>query len=435
MDDLLIQNGRVIDPANGVDEIRDVLVVNGRIADAASGPAAGSGAGDDQAPAVRRMDARGRVVCPGLIDIHVHLREPGRSDKETIESGTQAAARGGFTSVVCMPNTTPPADNAGTVEYVKARAREKGIVNVFPSGAITVGLKGEQMAEIGSLKRAGVVAITDDGHCVQNNEIMRRSIEYAKMFELAVLDHCQDFALSSDGVAHEGYWSMILGLRGWPAIAEEIIVARNCLLAEFCEWKVHMQHVSSKGSVRILHDARRRGAMVSGEVCPHHIALTDESIKGYDTNFKMNPPLREKDDVEALLQGIADGVIEILASDHAPHCSFEKEVEFDDAPFGVIGLETELGIFLTELVHKKVIPLPKMIAMFTVHPARLLGLDRGALGVGAKADITILDPDREWVVDREQSASQSRNTPFHGRPLKGKAVTTIVGGKVVWEEG
>jgi len=425
MTSLLIQNGRVVDPANAVDEVRDVLVVNGKIADPSQ---------PYDSSSLKKIDARNRVVCPGLIDMHVHLREPGRSDRETIESGTQAAARGGFTSVVCMPNTTPPADNAGTVEYIKARAREKGAVNVLPTGAITVGLNGEQMAEIGSLKLAGVVAITDDGHCVQSNEVMRRAIEYAKMFELPILDHCQDYSLSADGVMNEGYWSMALGLRGWPAIAEEIMVSRNCLLAELCDWKVHMQHLSSAGSIRILREARQRGTKVSGELCPHHIALTDESLKGYDTNFKMNPPLRTQRDVNALLEGVADGVIEVLASDHAPHCSFEKEVEFDDAPFGIVGLETELGLFLTRLVHQKVISLSKMISMLTINPARVLGLDRGTLSVGAPADITIIDHEREWTVNGERFASLSRNTPFHGWILKGKAVTTIVDGRIVWQE-
>jgi len=421
---LLIQNGHVIDPANGVDEVRDVLVIDGRIA--ASGQKNGA--------KPKTIDAKGLVVSPGLIDIHVHLREPGRSDKETIESGTKAAARGGFTSVVCMPNTTPAVDNAGTVEYIKARAREKGSVNVFPTGAITMGLKGEQMAEIGALKSAGVVALTDDGHCVQNNEIMRRAIEYAKMFQLPIMDHCQDYQLSADGVMNEGYWSMSLGLRGWPNIAEDIIVSRNCLLAEMCDWKVHMQHLSSANSVEILRAARKRGAPVSGEVCPHHIVLTDESLKGYDTHFKMNPPLRTQKDIDALLQGIADGVIDILASDHAPHCTFEKEVEFDDAPFGILGLETELGLFLTSLVHKKVVSLPKMIAMLTANPARLLGLDRGTLSAGAPADITLIDPDKKWTVNRDQFASLSRNTPFHGWELKGKAVATIVAGQVIWQD-
>lgn len=422
MNSILIQKGRVIDPANNVDAVRDVLIIDGRVADVGS---------TTRPSRLATYDAGGKVVCPGFIDIHVHLREPGRADKETIESGTKAAARGGFTTVVCMPNTSPPVDQAGTVEYIKARAREKGVVNVLPTGAITVGLKGEQMAEIGSLKRAGVVAISDDGHCVQSNEIMRRAIEYAKMFQLPVMDHCQDYTLTADGVMNEGYWSMALGLRGWPAIAEEIIVSRNCLLAEMADWKVHMQHLSSGGSVRILRDARRRGVKVSGEICPHHIALTDESLKAYDTNYKMNPPLRTRRDIEGLLEGVADGTIEILASDHAPHCSFEKEVEFDDAPFGILGLETEVGIFLTELVHKKVIPLPRFVAMYTANPAALLGIDRGTLGVGAPGDVTILDPDEEWSVDRDQSASLSRNTPFHGWKLKGRAVATIVGGRKV----
>jgi dihydroorotase len=425
MNALLIRNGRVVDPANQVDEARDVLVVDGKIAERSSLPR-------DIKP--EEFDARGRVVCPGLIDIHVHLREPGRSDQETIESGTRAAARGGFTTVVCMPNTKPPADNAGTVEYIKARVREKGIVQVLPTGAITIGLQGEQLAEIGSLKRAGVVAITDDGHCVQNNEIMRRVIEYAKMFELPVLDHCQDYTLTADGVMHEGSCSMSLGLRGFPAIAEEIIVSRDCLLAELANWKVHMQHLSTEGSIRILREARQRGIQVSGEVTAHHLALTDEAVRSFDSNVKMNPPLRSQRDIEALRQGIADGVIEILVSDHAPHCSYEKEVEFDYAPFGIVGLETELGIFLTELVHKKVISLSKMIAMLSVNPARLLGIDRGTLKVGAPADITILDPDREWTVNRDEFASLSRNTPFHGWKLRGKAVATIVGGKIVWQE-
>jgi dihydroorotase len=425
MGSLLITNGRVIDPANQVDQVRDILMIDGKIVDVGS---------QTMPKNVHSIDATGKVVCPGLIDIHVHLREPGGSAKETIETGAKAAARGGFTTVVCMPNTSPAVDNAGSVEYIKARAREKAVVNVLPTGALTVGLKGEQMAEIGSLKNAGVVAITDDGHCVQNNEIMRRVIEYAKMFELPVMDHCQDYALAADGVINEGYWSMALGLKGWPSIAEEIIVARNCLLAELADWKVHMQHLSAAGSVRILKEARSRGVPVSGEVCPHHIALTDETIKGYDTNFKMNPPLRTKRDIDALLQGIADGTIEILASDHAPHSSFEKEVEFDYAPFGILGLETELGLFTTELVHKKVISLPKMIAMLTINPAKLLNLPIGNLSLGSAADITIMDPDREWIVDKNQFASLSRNTPFDGWKLKGKATTTIVAGKVVWKE-
>ncbi|MDD2707195.1 MAG: dihydroorotase [Verrucomicrobiae bacterium] len=425
MNALIIRHGRVVDPANQIDEARDVAVVDGRIADLRDIP-------PEAKP--EEVDAKGLVVCPGLIDMHVHLREPGRADQETIASGTRAAAHGGFTTVVCMPNTKPPADTAGTVEFIKAHARDKGVVHVVPTGCITIGSQGEQLAEIGSLKRAGVAAITDDGHCVQNNEIMRRAIEYAKMFSLPVLDHCQDANLSASGVVNEGYWSTALGLHGWPAIAEEIMVSRDCMLAELADWKLHIQHVSTAGSVRIVREARDRGVRVSAEVTPHHLALADETVKSYDTNLKMNPPLRSARDVEALRQGIRDGVIEVLASDHAPHCSYEKEVEFDYAPFGIVGLETELGIFATELVHKGVISLSRMIAMLTINPARILQLDAGTLGKGAVADITLMDPDREWVVNRDEFASLSRNTPFHGWKLKGKAVMTIVAGRIVWRE-
>lgn len=418
---LWIRGGRVIDPASKIDEVRDLFVHNGKIA-------------DSKPEGAQEIDAKGMVVAPGLIDIHVHFREPGQTNKETIESGSKAAARGGFTSVVCMPNTSPPIDNAGTVEFIKARVRDEAVVNVYPSGGITVGLAGEEMTQMGSLKKAGVVALTDDGRCVQNNEVMRRAVEYAKMFELPIMDHCQDYDLAGSGVVNEGVWSMKLGLSGWPAIAEEMIVSRNCLLADKIGWKIHCQHISTAGSVRLLREARKRGVPVSGEVCPHHIALTDEAVQDFDTNTKMNPPLRSRRDVEALLEGIADGTLSILASDHAPHCDYEKEVEFDDAPFGITGLETELGLFMTLLVHKKVLSLPELISRYTVRPAELLALPKGTLATGADADITLIDPDREWTVNREDSASKSRNTPFHGWLLKGKAVATIVGGKMVFKE-
>jgi dihydroorotase len=404
-----IKNGRVIDPANGVDEIRDLCIEAGKIVAHADGEV---------------IDAAGKLVVPGLIDMHVHLREPGHGDKETIETGTRCAARGGFTSVVCMPNTNPPADNAGTISFIKQRPAS---VHVFPTGAISKELKGEELAPIGSLQRAGVVAITDDGHCVQNNELMRRAVEYAKMFDLPVLDHCQDYNLVADGVMHEGYWSAALGLRGWPASGEDVIVARNILLAELCDWHIHCQHISSARSVELIREAKTRGVKISAEACPHHFTLTDEGVKTYDTNFKMNPPLRTDRDRQALLDGLADGTIEIIASDHAPHCNYEKEVEFDVAPFGIIGLETELALSL-ELVRKKVLTLPALIEKFTTKPATLLRLNKGTLTVGADADVTIIDPDIEWTYDVTQSASKSRNSPFHGWPLKGKAVRTIVGG-------
>ncbi|HEX8678383.1 MAG TPA: dihydroorotase, partial [Chthoniobacterales bacterium] len=402
----IIRNGRIIDPASRRDEIADLVIRHGRIARS----------GDERDAEI--IDATGLIVAPGLIDIHVHFREPGFSWKETIESGARAAAAGGFTTVVCMPNTSPVADSPGTIAWIKDRAADVARINVLPSGAISKGLAGEELAPIGSLAAAGVVAITDDGKCVQNNELMRRAVEYARMVGVPVLDHCQDYNLVGNGVVHEGYWSTLLGLPGWPAAGEEAIVARNILLAELCDHHIHCQHISCAGSVRLLREARARGVKISGEVCPHHIALTDESIQNFDTNFKMNPPLRSQRDVEALLEGIGDGTLTILASDHAPHANFEKEVEFDQAPFGIIGLETELGLFIDLLVHKtKTLELPRLIAIFTVEPARLLGLEAGTLRESAAADVTLIDPAREWTVNADEFETLSCNTPFSGWQL------------------
>jgi len=422
MPNLLLRHGRIIDPANRRDETADLAIVDGRIA--AMIPAGG---------VFEEIDCRGLVVAPGLIDLHVHFREPGQSAKETIATGARAAAAGGFTSVVCMPNTLPAVDTPSVVSWIREKAEREACVNVFTTGAITKGIAGEELAPIGSMARAGIVALTDDGHCVQNHELMRRALEYARMFQLPVLDHCQDYALVGKGVMHEGYWSTLLGLPGWPSAGEEMIVMRNILLAGLCETPIHCQHLSSGDSVRLIRDARARGIPISAEVCPHHIALSDDSLQGYDTNFKMNPPLRTRADIDALIQGIADGVVTILASDHAPHCAYEKEVEFDMAPFGIVGLETELGLFLDILVHKsRAIDLPRLIALLTIEPARLLRLDRGTLSPGAPADVTIIDPDLEWTVDAATFQSRSTNTPFHGRELKGRAVRTIVAGKTVW---
>jgi dihydroorotase len=421
----LLKNGRIIDPANRRDQVGNLFIVDGRIAD--------QSAIRDPKSEIEEIDCTGKIIAPGLIDLHVHFREPGQSAKETIATGTKAAAAGGFTSVVCMPNTSPAIDSPSVVTWIQDKAAAEGCVNVFVSGAITKGIAGEELAPIGSLKKAGVVALTDDGHCIQNHELMRRALEYARMFDLVVMDHCQDYNLVGKGVMHEGAVSTELGLPGWPAIGEEIIVARNAQLAELTGTPIHCQHLSSAGSVRLLREARSRGVPISGEICPHHIALTDESIRAYDTNFKMNPPLRSQEHVDALIEGIADGTITVLASDHAPHCGYEKEVEFDMAPFGILGLETELGLFLDILVHKKkAIDLPRLIQLYTENPAKLLGLDRGTLTTGAIADVTVIDPNLEWTVDREQTESRSRNNPFHGWTLKGRAIRTMVAGRTVW---
>ena len=455
MNSLLLTNGRVVDPASRFDSVADLLIVDGQI------HSVGKEAVPAAPPDATRWDATGLVVAPGLIDLHVHLREPGQLAKETIATGTAAAARGGFTSVVCMPNTSPAIENAGTVALIREKAQREGSVNVFVAGAITRDLVGEELSPIGSLKQAGVVAITDDGKCVQNHELMRRALEYAKMFDLPVLDHCQDYSLVTDGVMHEGYWSAVLGLRGWPAAGEEAIVARNIMLAELTGARVHCQHISSAGSIRLLRDAKKRGVPITAEACPHHFTLTDAAIAGgetfwasdgkgfreayakgrplpmwpaFDTCCKMNPPLRSPEHRDALLEGLADGTIDVLCSDHAPHCDYEKEVEFDYAPFGITGLETELALSLMQLYHNRLLGLADVLAKFTTGPAELLRLKKGTLAVGAEADVTIIDLDKEWSLERTESVSKSSNSPYFGWPLKGKAVGTIVGGKVSWRE-
>ena len=455
---LLLTGGRVVDPASQFDAVADVLILNGKIS------AVGKNLSTKSPKEIARFDASGKIVSPGLIDLHVHFREPGQTAKETIATGSAAAARGGFTSVVCMPNTSPAIDNAGSVALIHERAAQAAGVNVFVTGAITKNIAGEELAPIGSLKKASVVALTDDGHCIQNNDLMRRACEYAKMFDLPVMDHCQDYSLVTDGVMHEGYWSTVLGLRGWPSAGEEMIVARNIMLAELTGTRIHCQHLSAAGSVALLREAKKRGVPVSGEACPHHFTLTDAAVAGseefwandgkqifnlqpstlnlqplpawpaYDTNFKMNPPLRSARDREAIIEGLVDVTIEILFSDHAPHCDYEKEVEFDYAPFGITGLETGLALSLMQLVHSKRIALADLIAKFTVNPARLLNLRKGTLGVGADADVTVFDPEAEWVFSAGDSASKSRNTPFSGWKLKGKAVATIVTGRTIWAE-
>ncbi len=427
MSALVIRNGRVIDAINKRDEIADLYITDGKIVGSKSEIR-------NAKPEIEEIDAKGLIVAPGLIDMHVHLREPGFSHKETIESGARAAAAGGFTTIVCMPNTSPVPDNPGTIAWIKDRASTIARVNVLPTGAISKNLAGEELAPIGSLAQAGVVAITDDGHCIQNHEVMRRAVEYARMVGVPVLDHCQDYNLVGNGVVHEGYWSTLLGLPGWPAAGEEAIVMRNILLAELCDHLIHCQHVSTAGSVRLIREARERGIKISGEVCPHHIALTDKAIQNFDANYKVNPPLRSQADVDALLEGIADGTLSILCSDHAPHADFEKEVEFDAAPFGIVGLETQLGLFIDLLVHKhRKIDIARLIEMYTVEPASLLKIGVGTLSIGARADVTLIDSELEWTVSVDRFESASRNCPFDGWKLKGRAVRTIVGGKTVWK--
>jgi dihydroorotase len=420
----IIRNGRIIDPVNGRDSVEDLFIVDGKIAN--------QSAAKNQQSKSAQIDASGLIVAPGLIDMHVHLREPGFAHKETIASGARAAAAGGFTTVVCMPNTLPVADNPSTITWIKDRARDTASVHVLPTGAISKNLEGLELAPIASIVQSGVVAITDDGKCVQNHELMRRAVEYARMVGVPVLDHCQDYNLVGNGVVNEGEWSTLLGLSGWPAAGEEAMVMRNILLAELCAHHIHCQHISAAGSVRLIREARARGVKISGEVCPHHIALTDAAIQNFDTNCKMNPPLRTQADIDALIEGIADGTLTILCSDHAPHAGFEKEVEFDQAPFGIVGLETELGLFIDILVHKrKAISINRLIEMFTLEPAKLLKIDAGTLSIGVKADITLIDPEIEWTAGTSESLS--RNTPFNGWELKGRAVRTIVGGKTIWQ--
>ena len=449
MSSVLLQGGRVIDPANGRDETADVLLSNAKI------QAIGNGL--ETPPDTEVINCTGQVVCPGLIDLHVHFREPGQTAKENIATGSAAAAMGGFTSVVCMPNTTPTIDSPATVALIQDQAEREAVVNVYLTGTLTLNIAGEELAPIGSLKQAGVVAITDDGHCVQNNDLMRRALEYAKMFDLPVMDHCQDYSIVTDGVMHEGYWSTNLGLKGWPATGEDLIVARNIELAELTGTHIHCQHISSAKSVELIRQAKARGVCISGEACAHLFTLTDAAVGGsehfwaedgrdlqteaqrtewpsFDTNCKMNPPLRTAEDRKAIIAGLADGTLEILASDHAPHCAHEKEVEFDYAPFGITGLETELALSLMQLFHGGHLDLPALISKYTVNPATLLKLEKGTLTEGADADVTVFDPSAEWVYDAAASPSKSANTPFHGWTLKGRPTMTVVAGKIVWRE-
>ena len=420
---ICIKNGRVMDPASGHDAIADVLIADGKIA------AIGI---DLDTTGAEVFDATGMIVAPGFIDMHVHLREPGMEHSETIESGGRAAAAGGFTTVCCMPNTSPVNDSPVVTTYIIERARRLSPVNVYPIGAITKGSLGEELAAIGAMKQAGIVAISDDGRPVMNARVMRRAMESAKAFGLPVINHCEDLNLSAGGDMHEGFASVRMGLRGIPACSEDVMVARDILLAEVTGAKYHVAHISARHSVEMVRYAKARGLDVTTEVCPHHFTLADTDILPYDSNFKMKPPLRSCFDVEAVTEGLANGAIDVIATDHAPHPGSEKMQEFERCPFGITGLETAIGLSLEQLVHKGRISLMRMIEMFTVNPDRILKLGKGRLVAGAVADITIFDTDRAWTFDINKSQSKSRNTPFHGREFRGGQVAAIVNGQFVW---
>src|ERR1700733_8562823 len=423
MSKLIIRSGRVMDPASSLDAIRDVAIEDGRIATI--------GQNLDAAGATE-LDASGLIVAPGFIDMPVPLREPGFEHAETIESGSRAAAAGGFTSICCMPNTSPVNDNATVTSYIIERAERHAVVNVFPIGAITKGSAGEQLAAIGLMKEAGIVAISDDGRPVMNARVMRRAMETARSFGLPVIDHCEDLHLSAGGDMNEGVQSVRLGLRGIPAASEDVMVARDILLAQLTGARFHVAHISSRHSVEMVAFAKSRGLAVTSEATPHHFALYDGKMAPYDSNYKMKPPLRSECDMGGVTQGLVSGAIDVIATDHAPHAGSEKMQEFEKCPFGVIGLETAIGLALERLVHPGKIPLVRMVELFTAAPAKVLNLNRGRLAIGSPGDVTLFDTERPWTYDVNRSASKSRNSPFDGHTFRGGPVAAIVHGKVVW---
>ena len=429
MKPLLIQGGRIIDPGRGIDEAGDLLIIGVKIARL--------GRGEPALPQYDTLNAGGMVVCPGFIDLHCHLRQPGFEEKETIASGSRAAARGGFTTVCCMPNTSPPLDNQSTIDYVKLVASSEGIVRVLPIGCVTSERKGKELVDMEEMAEAGVVGFSDDGSPVATSRLMRRALDYSFSSGLPIIDHCEDTTLSKGGLMNEGALSNRLGLPGIPAAAEEIIVARDLLLAQLTGGWLHIAHVSSEGSVELIRRAKEKGIRVTAEVTPHHLTLTEEKIIGYDASAKVNPPLRTRRDIKALLEGLKENVIDIIATDHAPHTEADKLGKFALAPFGISGLETALGSLLG-LVHSGELSLTTLIARLTQEPARIIGdrYDRlGILDIGFPADVTIFDPDMEWVVDTSAFASKGRNTPLNGARLKGKVVATIAQGKLVYQDG
>jgi dihydroorotase len=423
MQTLRIANGRVIDPSQGIDQVTDLWLRGDSVL----------GVGPQQMQADRTIDATGKIVCPGLIDMHVHLREPGREEDETIATGTAAALAGGVTSVACMPNTEPAIDNQAAAEFVYLQAERAGNANVFPVGAITKAREGEELAEIGGLIEGGAVAFTDDGSPVASAEVMRRAMEYCRMFDKTVMDHCEDPDLTRGGVMNEGFESMRLGLRGIPAASEEIMVHRDIALAELTGARLHILHVSTAGSVDLIRRAKQRGVRVTGEACPHHFTLTDQCLRTFDSNYKMAPPLRTEADVHAILAGLKDGTLDVIATDHAPHAPEKKMRELDQAPNGIIGLETLLPVCVLALIERGHLTWPQLIEKLTINPARVLDIDRGTLKPGARADVTVINPTVEWTIDPARFRSKSRNSPYAGWKVRGRAEVVIVGGAVKLE--
>jgi dihydroorotase len=422
---ILLTGGRVIDPSRGMDAVADVYLERGKVAGVGQGVAGADGA--------LRLDVSGKVVAPGLIDLHTHLREPGQEELETVASGAMAAAAGGFSAVCAMPNTDPVTDNQAAVGFIVSQAQRAGKARVYPIGAISVGQKGQQLAEFGELVGAGAVAVSDDGKPVMSSHLMRTALEYAQVFGIPVADHCEEMTLAQGGAMHEGIVSTRLGLKGIPSAAEEIMVARDIILAELTGGHVHLCHMSTRGSIDLIRRAKDTGVRVTAEACPHHFTLTHHACEGYDTNAKMNPPLREEEDREAVRQALRDGTIDVIATDHAPHHYDAKEREFDDAPNGIIGLETALGLAISELVCGGLLTLPELIARMSTVPARIFNLPGGTLAPGAPADVVVLDPEVQWEVQPAAFFSKSRNTPFAGRRLTGRADVTIVRGQVVFD--
>ena len=425
----LIRGGRVLDPASGLNELHDILIEGDKIR--AVGPPGSLEAKLDVSSQI--IEANGFWVVPGLIDLHTHLREPGEEYKETILTGSQAAAAGGFTAVCCMPNTKPANDNSAVTDFILRRAAEADLVRVFPVGAISQGQQGEILAEYAELKEAGAVAVSDDGQAVMNSQLMRRALEYAQVFDLPVISHAEDRDLAGDGVMNESLVSTRLGLREIPAVAEDVMVFRDCSLATLTGGRLHIAHVSSAGAVDLVRQFKARGVQVTAEATPHHFTLTDEALENFDTNLKVNPPIRSSNDLDAIQQGLADGTIDAIASDHAPHSTIEKDVEFDYAAFGMIGLETALPLTL-RLVDQGLLSPLEAVAKLTSNPARIIGVDLGRLASGLPADVTLIDPQREFTVDVNQFRSKSRNSPFHGWHLKGKAVMVLRDGKVIFRD-